>query len=161
VPVESRELGCLFSDDPARLDLDAVHGFLRSAYWSRGIPRALVERAAANSMVFGVYDESAPGAPQVGYARVITDKATFAYLCDVFVLPLHRGRGLSRALMRVILAHPDLQGLRRFCLLTRDAHGVYTPFGFSPMQDPSRYLEIARPNLYEGGGPAREADTGS
>lgn len=142
---EQREGGLLYSDDPARLDLDAVHAMLRSSYWSTGIPRALVERAFAHSMVFGVYD----GEAQVAVARVISDRATFAYLCDVFVRADARGRGIGTRLVRFILAHPELQGLRRWSLMTRDAHGVYEPFGFANLQDPTRYMEISRPGMYE------------
>lgn len=144
---ELRDGPLLFSDDPALLDVGVIHGFLSRSYWAERIPRATVERSLRHSMTFGVYDDEA--APrQVAFARVISDRATFAYLCDVFVLEAHRGRGISRRLVAHVLAHPDLQGLRRFCLLTADAHGVYTPFGFAPMADPSRYLEIARPGLY-------------
>lgn len=134
----------VFSDDPGRLDLDAVHAMLVNAYWCRGIPRALVERAIANSIAFGAYD----GARQVAFARVISDRATFAYLCDVIVAEDVRGRGIGEELVRFILAHPDLQGLRRWCLLTLDAQSLYEKFGFAPIEDPRRYMEIARRNLY-------------
>lgn len=133
------------STDPARLDLGAVHAYLTRSYWSAGIPRDVVERAAANSLCFGVYHATEG---QVGFARVVTDHATFAYLCDVYVLEAHRGRGLSKRLMAAISAHPDLQGLRRFMLGTKDAHGLYSQFGFTPLANPSRMMEILRPDVY-------------
>lgn len=135
------------SDDPESIDVDAVHAFLTQAYWSQGIGRDLVARAIDASLCYGVYGP-VPGAAQVGFARVITDTATYAYLCDVYVLEPHRGRGLSTSLMAFVLADPRLQGLRRFALMTRDAHGLYERFGFRPMADPSRYMEIARPGMY-------------
>lgn len=129
------------STDPARLDVDVVHGFLREAYWSPGVPREVTERAIANSIAFGVY---APGGAQAGFARVVTDRAIFAYLADVFILPEHQGRGLGRRLVRAILEHPDLQGLRRIELHTLDAHGVYAGCGFEPAANPERAMEILR-----------------
>jgi GNAT superfamily N-acetyltransferase len=138
----------LITTDAAQIDLDLVHKVLAGVYWSAGIPRDTVAKGIENSIAFGVY-HMAPGTRrQVGFARVISDKATFAYLSDVFVIEAYRGRGLSRWLMEVILAHPDLQGLRRFCLLTRDAHGLYSKFGFKPMPDPSRYMELWDPEIY-------------
>jgi N-acetylglutamate synthase-like GNAT family acetyltransferase len=133
------------STDPARIDLEVVFAFLTASYWSPGIPRDTLKRAIQYSIPFGVYD----GSGQVGFARVVTDRATFAYLADVFILPEYRGRGLSTWLMEVILAHPDLQGLRRFCLLTRDAQGLYARYGFRPLADPSRYMERWDPGIYE------------
>lgn len=137
------------STDAARLDLDLVHAFLsQQAYWCRGIPRATVERAIAGSLCFGAYAGVDSGAPQLGFARVITDRATFAYLCDVFVLPAHRRRGVAKALMAAIAAHPDLQGLRRFLLFTADAHGLYARHGFTPLQHPARGMERLDPDAY-------------
>lgn len=133
------------SDDPARLDLDAIHGFLSRSYWSPGIPRETVARAIANSLCFGVYLHNA----QVGFARLVTDRATFAYLADVFVLEPHRGRGLSRALMEVIVAHPQVQGLRRWLLATRDAHGLYRKFGFVDLANPALFLTRHDPDVYQ------------
>jgi GNAT superfamily N-acetyltransferase len=144
---ELREGSLLYSDDPALLDVGVIHGYLSRSYWAEQIPRATVEKSIRHSMGFGVYDQTVTPS-QVAFARVITDRATFAYLCDVFVLESHRKRGISKTLVAHVLSHPELQGLRRFCLLTWDAHGVYTPFGFASMKDPSRYLEIARPGLY-------------
>ena len=133
------------SDDKARLDTDLIHGFLKGSYWSPGVPRAIVERAIRESLCFGVYR----GAEQVGFARVVTDKATFAYLGDVFIIDAHRGQGLSKRLMAMIAAHPDLQGLRRFMLATKDAHGLYEQFGFRALGSPSTYMEILRPDVYQ------------
>jgi GNAT superfamily N-acetyltransferase len=137
--------GFTVTTDPARLNLDAVHAFLKAAYWSEGIPRPLLERACANSLCFSLLDV---GGRQVGFARVITDSATYAYLCDVFVLPERRGQGLGSWLMECVMAHPRLAGLRRFSLVTRDAHALYRPLGFTPLANPSGHLEIARPGLY-------------
>jgi GNAT superfamily N-acetyltransferase len=123
--------------DPARIDLDVTHGFLTTdAYWSPGVSRDIVERAIANSMSFGIYR----GRAQAGFARVVSDKATFAWVCDVFVLPEHRGHGLGKWLMEVITAHPELQGLRRMVLATRDAHGLYAQYGFHELEDPTKYM---------------------
>ena len=132
--------------DKACLDIGAIHSFLSQSYWSPGIPRAVVERAIANSLCFGVLRDG----KQVGFARVITDKATFAYLADVYILPEHRGKGLSRRLMEKITQHPDLQGLRRVLLATRDAHALYAKFGFKPLAAPERIMEVHNPNLYGG-----------
>ncbi len=125
------------STDPSRLQLDAIHAYLTRSYWSPGVPRDLVARAIANSMCFGLY----LGEAQVGFARVVTDKASFAYLADVYVLEAHRGQGLSKRLVETIQAHPDLQGLRRFLLATKDAHGLYAQFGFKPLAAPDRMME--------------------
>jgi GNAT superfamily N-acetyltransferase len=130
--------------DKAALDLDAIHAALVRQYWCEGIPRSLVERAIANSLCFGVFD----GAAQIGFGRVISDFATFAYLADVYILESHRGQGLSKWLMECILAHPDLQGLRRFTLVTRDAQGLYSQFGFSVSPNTGRAMEISRPGMY-------------
>lgn len=132
------------STDSGRLQLDAIHDYLARSYWSPGIAKAVVARAIANSLCFGVYLED----QQVGFARVITDRATFAYLADVYVLEAHRGQGLSKRLVETIQAHPELQGLRRFLLATADAHGLYAPFGFRPLAAPDRMLEIRNPHAY-------------
>jgi len=133
------------STDPARLDLHAVHEFLTNSYWARGIPLETVKRSLENSLCFGIYRT----AVQVGFARVITDRATFAYLADVFVLSEYRGRGLSRWLLECILQHPDLQGLRRWMLVTQDAHGLYRRYGFTSLQAAERWMEIHRPDVYK------------
>ena len=133
------------STDPHRLNVEVIHKFLaEESYWSPGIPRSVVERAIANSICFGVYH----GAAQIGLARVVTDKSTFALLADVFILEAHRGKGLSKWLMRCVVEHEDLQGLRRLLLLTSDAHGLYRQFGFEALGNPSRFMEIARPDIY-------------
>ena len=144
--VEWRRGEFLISTDPARLNLDVIHGFLTNCYWSKGIPREVVARSVEHSLCFGVYDGS--GA-QVGFARVVSDFATVAYLGDVFILESHRGRGLSKWLMERITQHPALQGLRRWILLTRDAHGLYKKFGFTPLKAPDRYMERHDPSVYE------------
>jgi GNAT superfamily N-acetyltransferase len=144
--VEFQRDGFLISTDRARLDLDVIHGFLTNSYWAKGIPREIVERAIEHSLCFGVYDGSAV---QVGFARVISDLATYAYVADVFVLESHRGRGLGKALMESIVQHPALQGLRRWSLSTRDAHTLYAQVGFAALKWPERYMEILQPNLYE------------
>jgi GNAT superfamily N-acetyltransferase len=136
----------LISTDPARLDLDVVHGFLTNCYWAKGIPREVVARSIEHSLCFGIYEDS--GA-QVGFARVVSDFATVAYLGDVFVLESHRGRGLSKWLMQCVVEHPALQNLRRWILLTRDAHALYSKFGFTPVNAPERYMELHRPHVYE------------
>lgn len=121
--------GYSISTDRERLDRELIHRFLRSAYWSENVPRAIVDRSIAHSLPFGLYDESGD---QVGFARVVTDRAVFAYLGDVFIVEGHRGRGLGRWLVETVLSHPDLRGLRRIALATRDAHGLYDRYGFRP-----------------------------
>ncbi len=132
------------SDDPSRLDLDVIHGFLSTCYWSNGIPRTIVERTVRGSLCFGVYR----GTEQIGFARVISDRATFAYLADVFILEPFRGHGLGTWLMQCILEHPDLQNLRRWSLLTRDAQGLYAKFGFTAPRHPERAMELSIPDIY-------------
>lgn len=135
------------SADPARVQFDVVHGFLSEhAPWCKGIPADILSRGLENSVCVGAYQ----GAAQVGFARAITDHATFANIVDVFVLPSHRGRGVGKALMQCLLAHPSLQGLRRTTLATADAHGLYASFGFTPLRDPTRHMERHRPNIYAG-----------
>jgi GNAT superfamily N-acetyltransferase len=136
--------GIELSTDRTRLDLVVLHGFLQSAYWSPGIPRAILERAIRNSLCLGAYD----GAQQVGFARAVTDRATFAWLCDVFVVESHRRRGIADAMVDALMAHPELQQLRRWSLATRDAHALYRRHGFEPLAEPGRAMEIRRPNVY-------------
>ncbi|HEU4995361.1 MAG TPA: GNAT family N-acetyltransferase [Gemmatimonadaceae bacterium] len=143
-PVEHVRGEYRISTDPARVDVAAVHAFLSTSYWAEGIPREVVARAIAGSLPFSLFH----GKTQVGFARVVTDRATFAYLADVYVLEAHRGRGLAVWLIETVMAHPDLQGLRRFSLATRDAHGLYARFGFKPVAAPERLMEIARPGVY-------------
>ncbi len=123
--------------DPSRLDLGAVHGFLKDSYWARGVPKAVVERSAKNSLCFGLYR----GEEQVGFTRVVTDRATFACLADVFVLEGHRGRGLGGWLMEVVLSDPELRGLRRWMLATADAYGLYRRHGFGGLRKPEIFME--------------------
>ena len=144
--IEHRRGDYLISTDRARLNLNVIHGFLMNCYWAKGIPRETVARSIKHSLCFGIYDGS--GA-QAGFARVVSDFATVAYLGDVFVLESHRGHGLSKWLMECIMQHPALQGLRRWILLTRDAHGLYSQYGFTPLKAPQRYMELHRPDVYE------------
>lgn len=134
------------SDDPVRLDLRVIHGFLSRSYWAQGIPAERVEQAVRGSLCIGAYDEA--GA-QVGLVRLVSDYATFCYVCDVFVLEEHRGRGLSKALMARAVGHPRLQGLRRWYLVTRDAHALYARFGFEPLAQPPRHMERVDPLVYQ------------
>ncbi|HKN16277.1 MAG TPA: GNAT family N-acetyltransferase [Candidatus Sulfotelmatobacter sp.] len=134
----------LISTARDRLSLDVVYGFLTNCYWAKGIPRDVVARSIEHSLCFGVYQ----GDAQVGFGRVISDFATVAYLGDVFVLESHRGLGLSKWLMECIVQHPALANLRRWILLTRDAHGLYSRFGFTPVETPERYMELHQPNVY-------------
>jgi GNAT superfamily N-acetyltransferase len=135
------------STDPLRLDVEAIHAFLTQSYWSAGIPKATVARAVEHSLCAGVY----LGNDQVGFARVITDRASFGYLADVYILEAHRGRGLSKELVATLLAHPDLQGLRRLLLATRDAHNLYSKFGFKHLATPQRMMELHTPDVYRNG----------
>jgi GNAT superfamily N-acetyltransferase len=144
--MEYRRGEFLVSTDPERLSLDVVHGFLTNCYWAKGIPREVVARSIERALCFGIYAES--GA-QVGFARVISDFATIAYIGDVFVLESHRGRGLGKWLMQCITQHPSLQNLRRWILTTRDAHGLYAQFGFTPVKAPERFMELHQPDVYE------------
>jgi GNAT superfamily N-acetyltransferase len=129
------------STDPARVDIAVVHSFLTNCYWAKGISPALVQRSLEHSICFSIFHGNA----QIGFARVITDRATFAYLADIFVLEAHRGKGLSKWLMECIQSHPDLQGLRRWMLATRDAHGLYRQFGFHELASPERFMEMHHP----------------
>jgi ribosomal protein S18 acetylase RimI-like enzyme len=134
------------SSDPARLDVVAVHAYLTRSYWSPGIPIDIVERALRNSLCFGVYEEASDA--QVGFARVVTDYATFAYLCDVYVLEEHRSHGLGKRMMREVMAHPALAGARRVMLATRDAHGLYRQSGFVEAGRAGNLMEIVKPDVY-------------
>ncbi len=138
--------GFRLSFDPAELRLDVIHGFLAASYWSPGIPRETVARAIANSLCVGAY----AGGAQVGFARVVTDRASFAYLADVFVLEAHRGKGIARAMTRALHDHPELQGLRRWLLATRDAHPLYAGLGWQPLDAPERFMQRHFPNPWSG-----------
>ena len=139
------ENGFTIDTDPDRLDIDYIQQQLAQSYWAEGVPRPVVERSIRGSLCFGMYDQQR----QMGFARVITDKATFGYLADVFIDPAYRGRGLSKWLMQTIMSHPDLQGFRRFMLATRDAHGLYKSFGFEPLNNPERWMQIHHPGIYK------------
>ena len=133
------------STDTNKLDVDVIHRFLsESSYWASGMPRDLLERALENSLCFGAYD----GDALVGFARVVTDYATFGYIADVFVLPPYRGQGIGKQLMQAMKNHPDLQRLRRWHLVTRDAHQLYASAGFRPLEVPERHMEITVKNPY-------------
>ena len=144
--IEPDATGYEVSTDPARLDITAMHAYLTRSYWSPGIPYATVERAAHNSLCFGLYEKST--GRQVGLARVVTDHATFAYLCDVYVLEEHQGRGLGKLMMRAVMAHPALTGARRAMLGTRDAHSLYRRYGFAVPPDDGVLMQILRPDMY-------------
>jgi len=133
------------SFDPARLDLDAIHDLLTNSYWSPGIPRETVERAIAGSLCVGAYDEAGR---QIGFARVVTDRATFAYLADVIVTESARGQGAGQAMVAALMAHPEVQGLRRWLLATEDAHGVYAKVGWKPLAHPDWFMEIVDRDIY-------------
>lgn len=139
-PVSLRRDGYLLSTERALIDAGAVHAYLRRSYWSPGIRREIVERAMAGSLCYAVHDERASPRALAGFGRVITDGATFAYICDVFVLENHRGRGLSKWLVETMLANPGLARVRRWLLATRDAHGLYARFGFMPVPG-ERWME--------------------
>ncbi|MES1221596.1 MAG: GNAT family N-acetyltransferase [Bacteroidota bacterium] len=134
------------STDKSKLDIAVIHSYLSNeSYWAEQIPFSIVKRSIDHSLCFGVYYHES----QIGFARVISDYATFSYLCDVFILPEHRGRGLSKWLMEVITDFPDLQGLRRYLLTTLDAHGLYAQFGFTPYPQPDRLMARNYPDLYK------------
>lgn len=133
--------------NPQEMDLIVVHSFLSKSYWAAGIPISTMRRAMDNSLCMGIFTDSGS---QVAFARMATDMATFAYLADVFVLEDHRGKGLGKWLIQDILAHPDLQGLRRILLATRDAHSLYQEFGFRPLDDPQLFMELWNPKIYSG-----------
>jgi len=133
------------TSDPAKLDRAVIAEFLASSYWAKGIPAATVEKSLERSLCFALLD----GERQIGFARVISDQATIAYLGDVFVLPEYRGKGLAKWLIECVVSHPELQGLRRWILATRDAHGLYEKFGFTPLKRPEFFMELHNPNVYD------------
>ena len=143
---ESQRDNLTLSTDPARLDMDAVCDFLSRAYWAKGRPRAATERAFARSLVFGLYD----GARQVGIARVVSDFAIFAYLCDFFIHEDYRGRGVGKWLLDTIFTHPELKTVRRWMLATSDAHELYARYGFKSPGQPEIWMEWLRPFPEEG-----------
>ncbi len=133
------------TDNTNDLDFEFIHNAISNSYWAKNIPRVTMQKAIANSLVFGAYKS---GDQQIGFARVVTDKATFAYLGDVFVSEDYRGIGVSKRIMEAVIAHPDLQGLRRFMLATQDAHGLYATFGFTPVENPEILMQILTPDIY-------------
>lgn len=140
--------GYRISSERADVDIAAAHAYLCQTYWSRGIPLQTVARAVENSLCFSAHDAAGN---QVGFARVVTDQATFAYLCDVYVLPEHGGRGLGKRLMQAVVDCPGLQGLRRFVLATRDAHGLYAQYGFTALAAPGNFMEVLQADIYTRG----------
>jgi len=134
------------SDDKSLLDIDCIHEFLSASYWAKNIPIETLNKAIENSLCFGVYTNNNQ---QVGFARAITDRATFAYLADVFILKQYRGQGLSKQLIEYVKSHPELQGLRRTVLVTADAHELYRQYGFTELNKPSGYMEQWQPNIYQ------------
>ena len=142
--MEWRRETFVVSCDPAKLDRPMIAEFLASTYWARGIPPEIVERSIDNALCFALLD----GDRQIGFARVISDYATFAYLGDVFVLPEFRGRGLAKWLMECVVNHPGLQSMRRWMLATRDAHGLYSQYGFTPLARPDIFMELHDPDVY-------------
>ena len=138
--------GYKISCDPQEMDITVIHGYISSSYWAKNIPIETMTKAVNNSLCFGVFTNAGK---QVGFARMVTDSATFAYLADVFVLEDHRGQGLSKWLMQKILEHPELQGIRRMTLATSDAHGLYEQFGFKALQSPKIFMELHQPNVYK------------
>lgn len=128
------------------MDLSVIHNFISNSYWAKGIPLNTMEKAINNSLCFGVFTDSGE---QVAFARMVTDSTTFAYLADVFVTKAHRGNGLSKLLMQTIMAHPNLQGIRRMLLATRDAHNLYEQFGFKALSSPKLFMELHQPDVYK------------
>jgi len=142
--VEYERPGYRISTDSGAMDIDAVHAYLARSYWAREIPKELVAKSIRGSLCFGLFSDDR----QIGFARVVTDRATFAYLCDVYLLEPFRGQGLAKWMMDAVVAHPDLQGLRRFVLATRDAHGLYERYGFTSLARPEIFMEINRRDVY-------------
>lgn len=153
--IEDRRGEFLLSTDPERLDFDVIYDFLTTCYWAKGIPRDTVARSIQNSICFGIYT----GETQVAFARVISDCATYAYIADVFVLAAFRGHGLGKWIMEAIMKHPRLQGLRRWSLVTKDAHGLYAQFGFTATKWPEIYMEIYNAGIYQGNATANPEET--
>ena len=156
--------GYSISTDKSKMDIDFIHGFLTRSYWAEGVTKDIIKKSVNGSLCFGVFrNDPSPLASvsggqslwrrhagkQVGFARMVTDEATFAYLADVFIIEDHRRKGLSKWLMETIMSYPGLQGLRRMLLATRDAHGLYTQFGFTPLNNPERWMQIHNPDIYK------------
>ena len=137
--------GFYISTENEKMDIELIHSFLTRSYWAEGIPKEIIRKSVEGALCFGVFEKD----KQVGFARMITDKATFAYLADVFIIEEYRGLGLSKWLLEVIFSHPDLQGLRRMMLATRDAHELYKKFGFTPLTNVDRWMHIHNPDVYK------------
>ena len=135
----------MITTDKEKFDVGLIHSFLTNSYWAEGISKEIIRRSIDGALCFGVFENN----KQIGFARMITDKATFAYLADVFIIEEYRGRGLSKWLMQIIMSHPDLQGLRRMMLATRDAHELYKKFGFAPLNNVDRWMHIHDPDVYK------------
>lgn len=133
------------STDKNLLDLDVIYGFISTSYWANGIPRSVVEKSVQNSLCFGLYDDM----KQIGFARAVTDFATFAYMADVFIIKEYQGQGLGKLLVDYIVNYPEFKNLRRFMLATRDAHSLYEKFGFKPLNNPQNYMSIHKPDIYK------------
>jgi GNAT superfamily N-acetyltransferase len=143
---EVKKDGYVISDEKSLLNMNFIHNFLANeSYWAKNIPLEIVEKSVKNSLCFGIYNKG----EQIGFARLITDKATFAYLADVFIIPAYRGKGLSKWLIQTIHAHPQLQTLRRWMLATRDAHELYKKFGWTNLPEPERYMHKVNANGYQ------------
>ena len=142
--MEWRKNDFTITTDKSKIEVTYVHEFLRQSYWAQNIPLEVVQTSIDGSLCFAIFYQQ----QQIGFARVITDSATFAYLADVFIDPIYRGKGLSKWLMQVVIKHPSLQGLRRFMLATRDAHGLYKQFGFQPLTHSERWMQIHTPDIY-------------
>ncbi|TMO06170.1 GNAT family N-acetyltransferase [Pseudoalteromonas sp. S558] len=143
--MDEKVCGYFISTDKSKLNFNVIYNFIANTYWAKGIPKSVMQSAINNSMCFGVYNAHNE---QVGFARVVTDKATFAYLADVFIVPHLQGNGLSKLLVKTIVEHPELQGLRRFLLATSDAHGLYAQYGFKPIDNPALLMQISPGNVY-------------
>lgn len=133
------------STDKSKLDMNVIHGYLSKSYWSPDIPMETVKKSIDHCLTFGLFEEK----KQIGFAKMITDRATFAYLADVFVLEEYQGRGLGKWLIECVMSHSDLQGLRRIMLATRDAHGLYAAFGFKPLHNPDKFMQLWMPDVYQ------------
>ena len=140
----------ILTTDKSKLQIERMHRFLsQEAYWCLGIPLTVVKKAVDGSLCFGLYDDAKKEAPQIGYARIVSDKATFAWLCDVYIEKEYRGQGLSKWLMECLISHPELKDLRRICLATKDAHELYKKYGFEVTQTPGNWLEIKNNDIYK------------
>ena len=138
--------GYKISSDTGDMDVSVIHGYISKSYWAKNIPLLTMEKAIKNSLCFGVFTDSGD---QIAFARMVTDSATFAYLADVFVLDEHRGKGISKLIMKHIMEHPNLQGIRRMTLATSDAHGLYEKFGFKALNSPETFMELHQPDVYK------------